>query len=557
MTDSAAPATSAQLLQQGLFHHRQGQLSLAMDHYTQVLRTDPANADALYYVALVACQEEQFQQGIELARRALAVGEPQARLHNLIGKAQERMGALGEAARAFDAAIALDPDFAEAHGNRANLLAQADLPEEALKSFDRAVALDPTSAPDWINRGALLQEMGRHDEALESYDKALVLMPKEPHFLLNRANALVMLGRLEEADGVYEQAIMIAPKMHLAYLQKGLALKYRSRFDEARKLLESAHKLAPKEAAPAGALAELMLLTGDWRTAWPLYEARPTRPQLPDVPLWRGEAPGPFRLVLVPEGRIADTVMFSRYASLLGGRGHDVTLLTDSELVPLLSTLPNVERVIDDPAALAGDPRRMVQFPLQSVMGTLHLTPDTVPQQCPYLTAPPEKVAAWAQRLAGMDVKIGVCWQGEAGGVPLAEFAPLAAIRGVRLIALHTQGVLRATAPVPFASQIERPLVDAPVSPDTLLDIAGIIANLDMVIGVDTLPVHMAGALGKPVWMALPQVPEWRWLLEREDSPWYPQMRLFRQDDPGQWAPVFAHITSALREWLPARERPA
>ena len=132
--------------------------------------------------------------------------------------------------------------------------------------------------------------------------------------------------------------------------------------------------------------------------------------------------------------------------------------------------------------------------------------------------------------------------------MPLAEFAPLAAVRGVRLIALHTQGVLRATAPVPFGNKIERPLADAPVNAETMLEIAAIIANLDLVIGIDALPLHMAGALGKPAWLALPQVPDWRWLLEREDSPWYPDLRLFRQDDPGQWAPVFAQIAAALRE---------
>ncbi len=218
--------------------------------------------------------------------------------------------------------------------------------------------------------------------------------------------------------------------------------------------------------------------------------------------------------------------------------------------MPLLSTLPKVERVIDNPAALADDPRRMLQFPLQSVMGSLHLTPDTVPEQEAYLTAPEERVKTWAQRLAGMDLKVGICWRGEAGGVALAEFAPLAALRGVRLIALHTQGVLRATAPVPFSDKVERPLSDAQVNAETMLEIAAIISNLDLVVGVDALPIHIAGALGHPAWLATPLVPDWRWLLEREDSPWYPEMRLFRQDDPGQWAPVFAQIAAALRERL-------
>ena len=169
------------------------------------------------------------------------------------------------------------------------------------------------------------------------------------------------------------------------------------------------------------------------------------------------------------EGRVADTVMFSRYAALMAGRGYDVTLLRRRELVPLLSSLPKVERVIDNAAALADDKRPMVQFPLQSVMGSLHLTPDTVPQQCPYLSAPQDRVAAWAGKLAGMDIKVGICWQGETAGVPLAEFAPLAHLRGVRLIALHTQAVLRAPRRCRSA-RIERPLAEAPVNADTTLE---------------------------------------------------------------------------------------
>ncbi len=551
MTDSAAPAE--QLLQQGLFHHRQGELARAMDHYTQVLRNDPTNAEALYYVALVACQEGQFQQGIDLAKRALSLGEPQARVHNLIGKAHERLKQFTEAARAYDAAIALDPNFAEAHGNRANLAAQAGFPEEALKSFERALALSPTATEDWINRGALLHELGRYAEALESFEKALMLAPDEAHIMLNRANTLVMLGRLEDADAVYDQIIMRKPKMHAAYLQKGLAAKYRGRFDEARTLIEHARTLAPDEPGPKEALAAIMLLTGDWRPAWPLYEAREEHPRLRDVPSWRGEPAGPFRLVLVSEGRAADCVLFSRYAALMAGRGYDVTLLARRELVPLLSSLPKVERVADNVAAIADDKRPMLQFPLQSIMGRLHLTPDTVPPQVPYLSVPEDRVAAWAEKLAGMDMKVGICWRGETDGVPLADFAPLAALRGVRLIALHTQGVLRATAPVPFADRVERPLAEAEVDGDTMLDIAAIIANLDLVIGIDALPMHIAGALGKRAWLALPQLPDWRWMLDRTDSPWYPNLRLFRQDEPGQWAPVFADIAQALRERLSER----
>ena len=188
------PATSAQLLQQGLFHHRQGDLAQAMERYVEVLRNDPQNPDALYYVAVVACQEGQYQQGIELARRAIEFGPPQARVHNLLGQALYREGDRLEAIKNFDRAIALDPNFADAHGNRANILVDAGFADEALKSFDRALALNPASAADWLNRGALLQALGRHDEALASFDKAIMCGADVAEAHVNRGNALKDLG---------------------------------------------------------------------------------------------------------------------------------------------------------------------------------------------------------------------------------------------------------------------------------------------------------------------------------------------------------------------------
>ena len=202
------PATSEQLLQQGLFHHRQGDLAAAMERYVEVLQRDPQNADALYYVAVVACQDEQFQQGVELARRAIANGPPQARVHNLLGQALYRLGEPMEAIKNFDRAIALDANFADAHGNRANILVDAGLPDEALKSFDRALELNPASGPDWLNRGALLQELGRHADALASFDKAVICGPEVAEAHVNRANALKDLGHLDAAGGLHRFAAL-------------------------------------------------------------------------------------------------------------------------------------------------------------------------------------------------------------------------------------------------------------------------------------------------------------------------------------------------------------
>ena len=547
---SETPAI-ADLIQQGLFHHRQGDFAQAMQRYSDVLRIDPNNADALYYVASIACQEEQYKEGIGLARKALAAGPPQARMHNLIGKAHERLGEHLEAIKAFDAAIATDPTFAEAHGNRALLLSDAGMPEEALKSFDRALALDPGAVPDWVNRGTLLLELGRFEEALASFEKAIALAPEDAHTQMGRGNALAALGRYADAEQAYQQAIARNPKLAIAHTKKAMAVIYQGRLAEARKLLEQRMALQPKDASTAFALAQLMLLMGDWRAAWPLFESRASLPQPSYAPLegerWQGQAPGGYRLVLLAEQGLDDTLQFARYASLLAGRGHDVTVLAPPVLAPLLRSLPGIERVTSSLDEIAADKRPYRWLPLLSTMGLMHLTADTVPAQEPYLAAEPERVARWRDKL-GDGFKVGISWQGATGGTPLATFAPLAELTGVRLISLQKGPAAGECARVPFGSKIEHPLNANDISAEGLLDMAAVMANLDLVVSIDALPAHLAGALGRPVFLALPRIPDWRWLTEREDSPWYPTMRLFRQDDTRQWQPVFARIAAAIRE---------
>ncbi|HEX3696700.1 MAG TPA: tetratricopeptide repeat protein [Polyangia bacterium] len=550
--------TAAQLLQQGLFHHRQGQVGLAMERYTEVLRNDPDNGEALYYVAVVACQEGQYKQGAELVRKAIGCGHDTAKAHNLLGQALDRLCEPLEAIKSFDRAIAIDPDLADAHGNRANILVDADLPLEALKSFDRALTLNPNSPGDWLNRGALLQDLGRHAEALENYDKALAIVPQAPNILMNRANALAMVGRYAEAEAGYDTVTRLAPKQHLAFAHKGLAVKHQGRFTEARALMQEALALEPKDAATSFALGQFLLLMGEWREGFALFESRgnlkaPAYTPL-DHPRWNGEPPGDFRLVLVAELGLGDTVQMARYASLMAGRGYPVWLLAHETLAPLLHTLPGVERVVTSAAALKADPRRILWLPLMSAPRMLHLTPNTIPAQEPYLTADPARVAQWAERLRGDGYKIGIVWQGATGAsaAPLAALAPLAEIPGVRLISLQKQPAAAEIAAVPFGNRIERVLNEADLSADALLELAALVANLDLVVSIDSLPAHLAGARGKPVFTAVPAVPDWRWLTERDDTPWYPTMRLFRQDQSRQWSPVFERIAGAIRERMAA-----
>jgi tetratricopeptide (TPR) repeat protein len=537
----AEPATTAQLLEQGLFHHRQGQMALAMDRYVEVLRRDPKNADALYYVAVVACQEGQYQQGVELARRAISFGPPQARVHNLLGQALYRLDERLEAIKNFDRAIALDPNFAAAHGNRANILVDVDRYDEALKSFDRALALNADSPTDWLNRGALLQLMGRDEEALASFDKAIACAPDFPEAHVNRANQLKVLGHLACARGItdppqfaeaaaaYGKAIALEPRFEEAYLARGL----------------------------------LNLLRGDWQAGFPDYEHRtkvgePTYVAL-EQPRWDGEHRAGERLVLVAEQGLGDTIQFCRFGPLLAARGLDVTLLTRKAMAPLLSTLTGVT-IATEADQLAQDARPLRWLPLLSVAGVLGIRPQTVPSDVPYLAAEPARIAAWRARLGG-DFKIGINWASGHSDQPhfkqrdlaLAEFAGLAALPGVQLISLQKGPAAAQTGTVAFGDRIVTLDADPQADADFFLDTAAVMSVLDLVVTCDTSVAHLAGALARPVFTALPIVADWRWLLGRDDSPWYPSMRLFRQDAARQWRPVMARITEAARARLSAR----
>ena len=528
-------ATAAQLLQQGLFHHHQGDLKTAMERYVEVLQADPQNADALYYVAVVVCQDGQFQEGIKLARRALDVGPPQARVHNLLGQALYREGDRLEAIKNFDRAIALDPNFAEAHGNRANILADVGYTDQALASFDRALALNPNSATDWLNRGALLHDLGRYAEALASVDKAIACGGDAVEAHVNRGNALKDLGHLDAARGAsaeprfaqataaYDKALALAPNFPEAHLNRGM----------------------------------VALLRGDWEAGFADYEYRsqagePTYVALPQ-PRWDGAALAGEGLVLVSEQGLGDTIQFCRFAPLIAARGFDVTMLTRRAMAPLLSTLNEVA-VETDHDKIAQDERPLRWLPLLSVPGVLGVRPDSVPADVPYLAAEPERVAAWGARL-GAGFKIGINWASGHSDKPqfkrrdlaLADFAPLAAL-GVKLVSLQKGPAAREIAMVPFAGRVVAPNADPSPDADFFLDTAAIMMNLDLIVTCDTSVAHLAGALARPVFTALPAVADWRWLMGRSDCPWYPTMRLFRQDDSQRWAPVMARMVEAVRQ---------
>jgi tetratricopeptide (TPR) repeat protein len=544
---------TAALIEKALALHRSGAVAEAARLYSQALAQEPANADALCYLAMIFCQQGQFPKGIDLLHQAIKAAPERSTTHNLLGRAQHGARDLAGALVSFDTAILLQPDLADAHGNRGSVLSDLGRPSEAIESYDRALALNPSSFEDWCNRGAALHALEREEEALASFEKAIALNPSRPEVQINRGNMLSLLDRFEEAAAAYDRAIALSPNFAHAYAQKGLALKNLGQLEEARPLVEKALAMAPRDPSIAFALAQVLLQQGAWRQAWPHYERRAQLPNPPFQPLqsprWNGEGPDHYRLVVVTEQGIGDAIQFGRYASLLAARGQAVTVLTRELLRPLLASLPAVESVVTSADELARDPRPLRWVPLMTLPRWLYLMPNAIPAQEPYLSVDPSRVATWRERLGLTGFKIGIAWQSARRDrtAPLAAFAPLAEIESVRLISLQKRPGSTEIDTVPFSSRIERPTDDTDTSADGLLDTAAIMMNLDLIVSVDTMAVHLAGALGRRVFVALRRIADWRWLTDRSDSPFYPQVRLFRQPMLGDWNRAFAAITEAVR----------
>src|SRR5665213_2387681 len=539
--DTAGHQTIAQLLQQGLFHHRQGDIPTAMERYAEVLGKDPKNAEALYYVAVIACQENQFKQGVDLVRRAMSYSEPQARMFNVLGQALDRLGEPLEAIKALDEAIKLDPNLAAAHGNRANILVDAGMPGEALKSFNRALELIPDSIPDLLNRGALLAPAGRYEDALRDYDKVIALEPSNPEVHSNRANVLKDLGlfelgqgaadspRFDEALASYNRAIKIQPGLHEAYLGRAM----------------------------------LQLARGDFAGGFADYEHRSEvgRPGFTPLaqPRWDGAPLNGERLVLLAEQGLGDTIQFCRFAPVLAAQGVEVTLLVKKAMAPLMRTVKGIT-VTGDISEVEADTRPFRWLPLMSAPHLLGTTLESLPHEIPYLSAEPARVKDWAGKLGDGKFKIGINWNPgnpdhtvtSRRDIPLAAFAELAALPGVELISLQKGPQVGQIAAVPFGGQIRQIDADMNAEADLFLDTAAVIQNLDLVIGCDTSVVHLAGALARPVFTVVPVISDWRWMLQRDSTIWYPTMRLFRQDATRQWAPLFERMAAELRQIMAA-----
>jgi tetratricopeptide (TPR) repeat protein len=480
-----------------------------------------------------------------------AAGPETAEAHFHRGMAFQNQELYGEATLCYEETLVSMPDYAEAHNSLGAALHKLGKTDEALASFQQAVRCRPTYAEAHNNLGIALQVKDRVDDAIASYRQAVHCKPDLAEAYNNLGEALHVQGKSEEAFAAFEQAVRSRPDYAEAHANLGFLLEEQGKQSEALARFEKALQCKPEYPEAHMARAFQLLLQGNFDQGWSEYEWRmrckkfPT-PAVPGPkPAWDGYPLGGRTILLRAEQGLGDALQFVRYAPLVHERGGKVIVECQAPLIPLFRTVPGIDRVLDEGESL---PDFDVHAMLMSVPGLLLTKLSTIPAKVPYLSADPALVEHWRKEISKFSgFKIGIVWQGRTEhlkdrlrSVPLSKFASVARVPGVQLLGLQVgagqEQIAALTDPFPVAD----------LAPPTISDLAAAIKNVDLVIAVDTAPAHLAGALAMPVWVALSYGGEWRWLLCREDSPWYPTMRLFRQKRPGDWDEVFARIASEV-----------
>ena len=486
-------------------------------------------------------------------------------------------GLFAESETYFREVLRLCPDHIGSLNNLGTALWRLDRLGEAEDCYQRALTLQPNDFAVLNNLGNVSWEQGRLDEALEWYRQAVDLQPDSPEALRNLGVTLSDLGEFDRALALIQQSLQLEPGSPDSYLGLGVTLARQAKWDEALDCYDRAIGLRFDFAEARRNRAQIWLARGDFERGWPEYEWRLNCPKcrFPTVtsPRWTGDDLDGRSILLVAEQGLGDTLQFIRYASLVEPRGGRIVVACPKPLIRLLSRYPGVDDVIDWNSPL---PDCDVHAPLLSLPAILRTTLATIPAEIPYLRADAETIRDWRPVVAqaiehatpagksgtsksSRTFNIGIAWQGNRANkvdrwrsFPLTHFAHLARLPGVRLISLQ-KGDGREQI-VPLAGRFRVAELAHPDHGDEdrrdFLDTAAVINELDLVVTPDTSLAHLAGALGARVFVALPAVAEWRWLIDRDHSPWYPSMRLFRQTTPGDWAGVFERIAGVVSREL-------
>lgn len=528
-----------------------GNYAQALEYYDRAHAQLPQSAELMQNRAMTLARLERYAQAIALCDHAIALAPNTASLYQVRGSARQALGESEAALADYATSIALNPGDFDSHYQQGRVLQALDRDAEALASYGRAVALNSDSAEAHNSYGNSLMALDRPVEAITAYAEALRLAPELYTAHNNYSNALSRAGRYPEALAGYDDAIRLAPNSAAAYCGKGTVLHAMGHYIEAGGLFSRALAVEPDSPLAQFNKSIQRLLFGNFEEGWQLYEARWNKPGVRSArdftqPLWLGDAPLEGKTILLhAEQGLGDTIQFCRYVPMVEALGARVILEVQPALTTLMAALPGTRTAIAHGGQL---PAFDLHCPLMSLPLAFGTTLATLPRTIPYLSA--ETAAAWQQKLGPASrLRIGLAWSGSKKhahdlhrSMTLNMLAPLWEL-GAEFHVLQNE----------VREQDLTTLADSPCQfhGEALTDMreaAGLIAAMDLVITVDTSLAHLAGALGKPVWILLPFAPDFRWLLDRSDTPWYPTAELLRQPAIGDWQTVVTELARKIAD---------
>jgi tetratricopeptide (TPR) repeat protein len=582
--------TLGEQLSSAIEQHKSGDLKGAEAAYQAILEREPASCDARHLLGVVAHQQGDHHRATELIQEALQLNPDAPAFHCNLGVALKAKGKLEQAVGSYRRALQLAPEYAEAHCNLGSALrrqgkideSEASLRQalrirpryadalsslgatlrrqgktlEAIAACETAVELKPRSAEALINLGNALRDDGKPEEAIEVLRGAARLSSNNASVFSNLGNAHQDLGSLAEACECYDRAIELKPDYVEALTNLGAALRLRGDLFSAAKFARQALEIDPEFAEAHWNLALFLLSSADFDAGWAEYEWRwklgNSSSRQFDKPLWEGQILDGQTLLVHAEQGFGDTIQFVRYLRQVKDLCGRVVFEAPPPLVTLLQGVPGIGVIV---AAGQPLPNFDAHCPLLSLPRIFKTSLETVPRDVPYLQADAILSAQWNQRLGPCEGRrVGLCWQGSptfAGdrlrSIPLHHYQALADVPNVSFVSLQKEHGLDQLRGGAFPGNV----LDISAELKDFSTTAAVISNLNLVISSDTSVAHLAGALGVPVWLALQYAPDWRWLTVREDSPWYPTLRLFRQSTLQDWPDVFERIATALKIGLP------
>ena len=531
---------------------RAGKLDEARRRYESILVQQPDHAASLRQLGIVHLQQGRHAVGVQRLTESLRHDDSQAEAHALLGDALHMLQRHQEAVLHYERALACRSDFAHVHLKRGHALSELGRHEEAVQSYQQVLGLRPNDGWAHFCCGNALRALGRHTQSLACYDAALAHNPHNAWAHANRGAALNSLDRTEEAIASYDRAISLAPGEPQAYSNRANALLALNRHVEAVDNCQRAIALKPDFAEAHWNLSLAHLSLGQFADGWRAYEWRwtggphklPMRRFAP--PLWLGAPALEGKTLLVhAEQGLGDSLQMCRYLPLLVARGARVVLEVQPTLAPLLRrNFPQVQVLAQGEALPAFD----LHCPMMSLPHACQTTLQTIPGATGYLSAHPACAALWTQRLGNTTRRrVGLAWSGSATHTnDRHRSLHLSLLEDIINLEFDWHSLQKEVRAADQPALRRSRLTDHAQALTDFSDTAALLSQLDLVITVDTAVAHLAGAMGKPVWLMLPFMAEYRWMVARPDSPWYRSARLFRQPAVGDWRAVVADVMTAL-----------